>query len=260
MPRARSFVSDVISQSTAPPTTAFVRQYVFNNWRGQNALGDPQSLTQAVALPSSVLAGSTIAVFSTLSNGGATGTPPGLTDTPNGAAYTLLEQVDDIAQLQSLFLQMKQNSAAGAYALNLVFANVEWQGVAVLEIANVPAASLIAHASNLQTGVTSTATDLITSTAVAGAGNKALLIGHGQSTADSSVANGGSGLGRPNHGTGFSTVIEIWNLLGGENTSNAPSALIEAQSFASMGNVAATFTGTGGTDNLGTIAFAVKSN
>lgn len=242
------------------PSQAFVRQTVFNNWRGQNVLGDPQSLTQAVTLPSNVLLGSTIAVFLTLSNGGATGTQPSLSDTINGAAYATLEQVDDLPQLQSLFLQMKQNSAAGAYTLNLTFANVEWQGVAVLEIANVPAASLIAHKSNLQSGVTSTAADFITSTAVAGAGNKALLIGHGQSTADSSVANGGSGLGRPNHGTNFSTIIEIWNLLGGENTSNAPSALIESQSFASMGNVAATWTGTGGTDNLGTIAFAVKSN
>jgi hypothetical protein len=264
MPRARSFVSDVISQSTAPPSNAFVRQSIFNNWPGQSANGDPQNTNQSLTLPSNVLATSALVVFGTLSNGGSVVAAPTLNDTLNGAGYTKLEQTDDTNSVgwQSTFLFYLPNSLAGAYRLDVVFANVEWQGIAVLEVTNVPAAPLIDHKSAKTLGYTATTTDDLSSGVLAGAGNKAILIGLGQTLGDASVLNGGSGLGRPNKGTNFTTLLEVWNDNGEENTSFAPTGLIETQFFASMGNVAATFTGTGGTapDDLAMHAVALLSN
>lgn len=247
---------------TLAATPAFIRQSVSNNWPGQP--GDPQSLTQSVALPSAVLAGSTIVVFGTQENLGTLIAAPTLSDTLNGAAYTLREKTDDIDSpdgLLSGYTWYLPNTAAGSYTLNLTYAHLEWQGVVVLEVSGVPAASLIGSNSAQSNGFTSTTADALSSGTIVGGGQKAILIGMGQSIADFGVANAGSGLGRPEHGTNFTTVAEVWNLGGREGTSLAPSTMIESQNFASMGTVAATFTGTGGrADDLNIHGIALKSN
>lgn len=244
---------------------AFVRQSIGNNWPGQSALGNPQSTTQSVTLPLPVLTGSTMVLTGTLSNGGSVVASPTYSDAANGtwSSGTKLQQLDDTANLQSMFFHCLQNSQGGWTTLNILFANVEWQGVYLQELVNVPTASLIASAKNLQSGISAITADLITSTAVAGAGNKALLLGFSAVTGDNSVANGGSGLGHPLAGTGFTSLDEVWNDNGEENTSFAPLMRVESQFFASMGNVAATFTvaGTGtGTDSYANFAAAFKSN
>jgi hypothetical protein len=245
---------------------ASLRQSVFNNWPGQsaNTPPDPQSTTQSLTLPSSVLAGSTMVLVGTLSNGGSVVASPTYSDSANGTwgSGTKLQQIDDTGELQSMFLHCLQNSLGGWTTLNITFANVEWQGAYLQEWYGVPAASLIASVKNLQSGITATTTDLITSTGVAGAGNKAILLGFSAVTGDNNIANGGSGQGRPLVGSGFAGIDDpgVWNDNGEENTSTSPVMRAESQSFSSMGTVAATFTGTGGTDSYATFGLALKSN
>jgi hypothetical protein len=244
----------------------FMRQSVFNNWPGQsaNTPPDPQSTTQSLVFPSAVLPGSAIVLVGTLSNGGSVVASPTYQDAANGTwgSGTKLQQIDDTGQLQSMFLHCMQNSLGGWQTLDIVFANVEWQGAYLQEWINVPAASVIASTKNLQSGITATTTDLITSTGVAGAGNKAILLGFSAVTGDNNIANGGSGQGRPLVGSGFSGIDDpgVWNDNGEENTSTSPVMRAESQSFSSMGTVAATFTGTGGTDSYATFGLALKSN
>jgi hypothetical protein len=241
-----------------------MRQSVMGSWPGQNALGDPQSLTQSLTLPSAVLAGSTLVLVQTLSNGGSTVAAPTNSDTVNGSwgSGPRLQQIDDTGGQQSLFLAVLQNSGSGSLTLNITYANLEWQGAYLQEWTNVPAASVIASNKRTQDNISATTTDLITSNTVAGASNKAVLIGFSSVMQDNSVANGGSGQGRPLVGTGFTGCDDpgVWNWNGEENTSTNPVMRVETQAFSSMGTVAATFTGTGGTDSYATIAVALKSN
>lgn len=247
---------------SAGPSVPTLRQSVFNNWPGQSALGDPQSLTQSLTLPSAVLPGSTMVLVGTLSNGGAVVASPTYSESGDGTwgSGTKLQQIDDTGQLQSMFLHCLQNTAGGWNVLNITFANFEWQGAYLQEWVNVPAASVIASTKNLQSGITATTTDLITSTGVAGAGAVAILLGFSAVTGDNNIANGGSGQGRPLVGTGFSGIDDpgVWNDHGEENTSTSPVMRVESQFFSSgMGTVAATFTGTGGTDSYASFGLAL---
>lgn len=249
---------------TVPTVTgalAYVRQSNFGSWPGQSALGDPQSLTQTLTLPLNVLAGSALVLFATDSNGGNPGPSISLSDTLSNS-YSQKQKIDDTLSSgwQSTYAYVVQNTSAGALTLTATYGNVEWQGLMLLEIANVPASCYLGVNGNLQTGYTATTTDGITSNTIAGGGVRAILLGFGMALGDQGVPNGGSGLGRPNAGTGFSTVSEIWNWHGEENTSNAPAAIVTYKNYSSMGTVAATFTGTGGTDDYSSIAIALQSN
>jgi hypothetical protein len=221
-----------------------------------------QSQSRTVALPQAVLAGSTLLVFATESNGGNAGAAIGITDTL-GHSYTKLQQEDDTQSpnWQSVYLYAAYNSSSGSsVSITANFGVLIWQGLVVMEVANVPAAPLIGSVKNLQKNISSTAANLITSTPIAGGTNKAILIGLSMVTGDQNTANGGSGLGRPNVGTGFTKYLEAWNWMGAENTSNAPSAMIAYRNSSSLGSAAVTMTPTGGTDDYVSLAVALKSN
>jgi hypothetical protein len=240
---------------------AYIRQFAAGSWQGLNAYGDPQSLVETVTLSLDVLAGSALVLFATDSNGGSTGPAISVSDT-RGNTYSLKKQIDDLLSTgwQSTYTFLAQNTPAGPLTLTATYGNLLWQGLALFEITGVPASCFIDINGNLQTGYTATTTDGITSNTVVGAGAKALLIAHGMALGDQSVANGGSGLGRPDAGTGFTNYAEIWNWQGQENTSLSPSAMVAYRNYASMGTVAATFTGTGGNDDYATTAIALLSN
>jgi hypothetical protein len=244
-------------------TNASVRQSSFNDWPGQP--GDPQSLTESIDFSASlgnILAGSALIVVGTLSNGGAHVAAPSISDTTNGSYGSPLQQIDDTGEQQSMFMWLFQNSAAGsAPTLNATFANLEWQGLYWVEVINVPATCLIGSNALNVTNFTSTATDFLTcGTAITGSGQKALVFGFSESTGDADVANGGSGLGHPFAGTGYTTLDQPWNWGGRENTSTAPVMRSEIQFFSSLSSVSPTFTGTGGTDSVADMGLALASN
>lgn len=253
--------------SISVTTQAAIRQVIFDNFPGQP--GDNQNLDRSVTLSLNVLAGSTLIVFGTQENLGTAIAVPTLSDTLNGAGYTLKEKTDDVDSpdgLLSGYTWYLPDSVGGAYTLNVHFQNLEWQGICAIEVTGVPAASYIGSSSAQSNGFTSTTTDALSTGTIVGGSQKAILIAMGQSIADFGTAQGGSGLGRPNAGTGFSHIVSagdngIWPLNGREGTSLASSTMIESQNFTSMGTVAATFTGTGGrADDLNLHAIALKSN
>lgn len=242
-----------------PPGAAFVRQLASVNFPGQP--GDSQSQNRSVSLTDfNVLAGSAIVVFGTMENEGTAIQVPDLTDTLNGVYAAPKEKTNDVASplgLLSAYTWLFPNSAAGALRLDAFFLNLEWQGLCILEVAGVKAAPYIASSSAIVHSFNSAAADGLSAGTMVGGGKKAIVLAMGQSISDFGTALGGSGLGRPNQGTGFSIVTEVWNLNHRENTSDAPSAMIQTRSFSSMGTVDTTFTGTGGANddfNLHTIA------
>jgi hypothetical protein len=220
-----------------------------------------QSQSRTVALPQPVLAGSTLLVFATESNGGSTGAHIGVTDTL-GSTYTLVQQEDDTQtpEWQSVYMYAAYNASSGSVSVTADFGVLIWQGLVVMEVANVSPTPLIGSVKNLQKNISSTTTDLITSTAIAGGINNAILIGLSMVTDDQNAANGGSGKGRPNAGTGFTDYLETWNWQGAENTSNSPSAMVVYRNSSSLGDAAVTMTPTGGTDDYVTLAIALQSN
>lgn len=266
MPLARSSVASVISSPSAP-ANAFIRQFNSNNFPGQP--GDDQNENRSLSLTDfDVLPGSAILVFGTQENEGVAVPYPDLSDTINssGGTYVQLKKLDDIDSpdgLLTLFIWLLSNSAAGPFQLNAVFNNLEWQGLFAAEVANVKASPLIDVNGQSFNGFTSTATDGLSSGNLVGGGKRGIIISIGQSIADFGVANGGSGLGRPNAGTGYTPVVSaadqgIWPLGGREGTSNASSAMVAFRSFPTgMPTTAATFTGNGGRAddvNIGAVA------
>jgi hypothetical protein len=230
-----------------------------NNWPGQP--GDPQSLNRSVSLPNPTLAGSLILNIGTLSNGGGVPNPPIYSDDVNGAWGTTrkLQQIDDSSGQQSMFMHAFPSSAAGMQVMSVTWDNLEWQGLLTIEVVNVSGA-IIGSNKNTQDGHSGTVTDSFVTGTVACGGVKALLLAFSEVMLDNSVANGGSGLGRPNAGSSpWSSFGETWNLQGRENTSNANILMCESQFFASAGTVQGTFTPTG-PDNYCSMVVAIPSN
>jgi hypothetical protein len=256
-----SFAIGALTPATGTGSATLL-QSAFADAPGQNALGDPQSLTQSITLPNPVTSGSYLVLVETVSNGGSTVTPPSNSDTVNGswASGTKLQQIDDIGGQQSLLLFVKQNTGTGTLTLNITFPNLEWQGWYLQEWGNVT--GVIGSSKNTQDNDSSTTTDQVTSgTAIVGGGAKSVLIGFSSVMQDNSIANGGSGAGRPSVGTGFTEIDNpgVWNWNGEENTSLNPVMRVQMKSFSSAGSVQATFTPTGGAESYATFGLLLQS-
>jgi hypothetical protein len=145
--------------------------------------------------------------------------------------------------------------AAGSITVNAGFVDLEWEALLVVEIANVSASPLIASAGNLSSQASLTENSVTSGTLVAGS-SPALVVGFSMNCSDE---NGGA----PTVGTGFTSVLAVWNWNGIEDTTTLPSALLEYGKFADPGNMAATFTpapfqDVAPNDNFCTVAVALK--
>ncbi len=208
--------------------------------------GQPQGLGLSVTLPKPVLAGSTILVFATESNGGNKGLPITVADAA-GNPYTKLDQVDDTsnAAWQSLFSFVAYNVPAGSSQVTVKWQELLWQGVVVVEVSGVASLPMLQHIGNVQSGV-GTGANTITSGTMTTNGLPGTVIGISSATLDIK--------GAPNAGTGFTSSTTAWNWNGVENTATVPSARLEYQHYANPTDVAATFTALSSGDNFDTLA------
>ena len=228
---------------------AYVRQYSQTSTTGNG------SQDQSSSLGRPVLAGSAILVFVTEYNIG--GTPAGsaapapvrMTDS-SGGSYTLLNTLNDQPDWQAVMSFVRTNAPAGNLTVSAHFAGLEWQGLVVVEVANVPASPVVASMAHVNMAATKAANS-VTSGAMAAGSSPVLVVAFGVNGSDTS--------GAPSAGTGFTSVVKAWNWNGVENTSTLPSSLLESGSFAAPGNVAATFTPAGAGDNFCTLAAAFKN-
>jgi hypothetical protein len=220
------------------------------------------STTEVLTLPAASTAGNTIVVFLREGNGGQIPQPGQVVVTDNaGNTYTLVETQNDlgVAHWVTVMCFVAQNVRAGATSISAAFVRysggytqLEWHALAAVEVSGVSSASLVDHASNMQT-VTGTVADSITTGMMTAGNAQAIVIGLANANVDASAANGGgcgsTGCGAPSAGTGFTAILHTddanngpWNLLGIENQSTMPSAILEYRTVAAGANVAATFT------------------
>ncbi len=201
-------------------------------------------------LTNPVLAGSSILVFVTEANAGNTGLPITITDT-SGNVYTKLDQVDDKtnAAWQSLFSFVAYDVHPGTTTLTIKFQQVEWQGVLAVEVGGVTSLPTIEHKGNVQYG-TGTGINAVTSGLLTAGTSPGVLIGLSTPTLDTK--------GAPNAGTGFTSVVTVWNWLGEEGSATVPSSRLEYQHYTDPSNdaatFAATFTALGSGDDWDTLA------
>jgi hypothetical protein len=249
---------------TAPPVSpppAMVQQ-ASNQWPGQSALGDPQSLTETLTMPGSVTAGNSIVVFALTYNLGQAGHTITITDSQGNTWSAASKQVDDLVENLSwcVFCLPRLASSGSGYTITGHFDLLEWQGLWMTEWSNLAASPVIDANGRIQTasGSGGALTDQL-STSLSGSTNTGVVIAVSHNTTDANTANGG-GVGSPNTGTGWTSAnagIIDWN--GEENTFVGPGGACEYTVYtAAMGTVTPTFSPKKGAENYCTIGIALK--
>lgn len=232
-------------------SAAFIRQFTDLTASGQTGFPPAQNISRSISFPSNLLAGSTILIFATQSNGAGIGGTISWSDS-YGSSYALLQQVDDdqTPDWQSTYLYAAYNVPGGACTLNATFAVLIWQGIVAIEVAGVLAAPLVTSNKSQQNGV-GTGANLITVAGLAGGSSPAIIIG--------GVSTGSDANGAPNHGTGFTEYLKDWNWGGAEGTPNLPSFELESKFSSNPGTTAVTWTAAGAGDDYNAIGVILLS-
>jgi hypothetical protein len=224
-----------------PPT---IRQQNTNQWPGQSANGDPQSLTETLAMTSNVVAQNSLFVLLANYNLGGVGGACSITDSQSNT-YTKIGQTDndDPSANMSLYAFIcPRLSASGALTLTGHWNQPEWQALLALEMTGLAASPVLAYNGRVQTAGSTTA-DSLTTNSVAGGSNLGIILAFSLNGTDQNLANSG-GVGSPNTGTGWTAInsgVINWN--GEENSFVGPACAAQYKTYASaMGTVTPTFT------------------
>jgi hypothetical protein len=234
-------------------------QEATNQWPGQNALGDPQSLTETLSLPGSITAGNFIVVLAANYNLGGTGGTVSMADNL-GNTYTKRIQVDDDdpSANMSLYVFTCPITSGGSHTLTGTWNQPEWQALHIVELSGIASSSqYITSASNVQTAG-GTTTDSLNSGALACGSVAGMVLAWCLNGTDQNLANGG-GVGSPSVGTGLTGInsgIINWN--GEENSFVGPACQPQYKTSSSLGTVTPTWTPKKAGESYVSVGIALK--
>jgi hypothetical protein len=220
-------------------------QQADNQWPGQNANGDSQSLTNSVTLPSNVTVGNSLVVFVANYNLGGVGGTVTLSDNLGHTYAGTLRRVDDDNPNDNMSLYvfcLPRITTSGSLTLTATYPQLEWHGLFVMEVSGLISSPVLATASNVATANSTTANSLNAGTLAAGA-HPGIIFAICLNGTDGNASLGG-GVGAPSIGTGYTACnagITNWN--GEENSFVGPACATEYKVFTSnIGTVTPSFT------------------
>jgi hypothetical protein len=203
------------------------------------AAGDNVGVTPLALAP--VLAGSRVLVFvqdvNFNGNPMGSGAPYAVSVADSqGGSYTNLGYVTTTAYDAITVFVRNAGVTAGALTVTTTWGTNQWHGTSVHEIANVGASPTVTLLGGNESVNPDGADAVATQTAALGS-SPALLVAVSEHVA------GLPGTAKtPLVGTGFTSVLPVWNWNGAEGTSTDPSSIVESRYVANPGAIAATFT------------------